>query len=175
MMQPSTLASDGPVRAKSLHMSDTYSLLRSAGFRRYNRQTNLLSTCERAEATILLALRTMIAHVFWNAQGRAAGAAPHSTPRFIGESPAEFSMAAFSSKGRPCAERGTLDGPAGGIAGSSAAGWPRHLPRSAEKVYYPKGQPAARADGRDPGREMYRRRPRKGNGRFEAWRQLAGK
>jgi hypothetical protein len=92
MMQPSTLASDGPVRAKSLHMSDTYSLLRSAGFRRYNRQTNLLSTCERAEATILLALRTTIAHVFGNAQERAAGAAPHSPPRRIGESPAEFSM-----------------------------------------------------------------------------------
>jgi hypothetical protein len=46
--------------------------------------------------------------------------------------------------------------------------------RSVEKVYYPNGKVAAQAYGRDPGREMYWRRQRTGNGRFEMWQQLGG-
>ena len=41
-----------------------------------------------------------------------------------------------------------------------------------EKVYYPNGKLAARAYGRDPERELYWKRYRTGNGRFDLWQQL---
>jgi hypothetical protein len=41
-----------------------------------------------------------------------------------------------------------------------------------EKVYYPNGKLAARAYGRDPEQELYWRRHRTGNGRFDLWQQL---
>ena len=43
-----------------------------------------------------------------------------------------------------------------------------------EKVYYPNGKLAAKAYGRDPERELYWKRHRTGNGRFEVWQQLGG-
>jgi hypothetical protein len=43
-----------------------------------------------------------------------------------------------------------------------------------EKVYYPNGKLAAKAYGRDPERELYWKRHRTGNGRFDLWQQLGG-
>ncbi|MFQ5433315.1 MAG: hypothetical protein ACE5FD_00405 [Anaerolineae bacterium] len=44
-----------------------------------------------------------------------------------------------------------------------------------EKVYYPNGKLAAKAYGRDPEHELYWRRYRTGNGRFNLWQQLRGR
>jgi hypothetical protein len=41
-----------------------------------------------------------------------------------------------------------------------------------EKVYFPNGKLAAKAYGRDPERELYWKRHRMGNGRFDLWQQL---
>jgi hypothetical protein len=41
-----------------------------------------------------------------------------------------------------------------------------------EKVYYPNGKLAAKVYGRDPERELYWKRHRTGNGRFDLWQQL---
>jgi hypothetical protein len=44
-----------------------------------------------------------------------------------------------------------------------------------EKVYYPNGKLAAKAYGRDPERELYWKRHRTGNGRFDLWQQMGDK
>jgi hypothetical protein len=44
--------------------------------------------------------------------------------------------------------------------------------RQPEKIYFPNGKLAAKAYGRDPERELYWKRHRTGNGRFELWQQL---
>jgi hypothetical protein len=59
------------------------------------------------------------------------------------------------------------EGTPGNVGGTSGT-------RRAEKVYYANGKVAAQAYGRDPEREMYWRRQRTGNGRFEMWQQLGG-
>jgi len=44
--------------------------------------------------------------------------------------------------------------------------------RQPEKIYYPNGKLAAKAYGRDTERELYWKRHRTGNGRFDLWQQL---
>lgn len=44
-----------------------------------------------------------------------------------------------------------------------------------KKVYYPNGKLAAKAYGRDPERELYWKRHRTRNGRFDLWQQLGNK
>ena len=46
--------------------------------------------------------------------------------------------------------------------------------RQPEKIYYPNGKLAAKAYGRDAERELYWRRHRTGNGRFDLWQQAGG-
>jgi len=46
--------------------------------------------------------------------------------------------------------------------------------RQPEKIYYPNGKLAAKAYGRDAERELYWKRHRTGNGRFDLWQQTGG-
>lgn len=46
--------------------------------------------------------------------------------------------------------------------------------RKPEKVYYPNGKLVAKVYGRDPKQELYWKRHRTGNGRFDLWQQLGG-
>ncbi|HRQ41606.1 MAG TPA: hypothetical protein PLD25_27110 [Chloroflexota bacterium] len=60
-----------------------------------------------------------------------------------------------------------MKGMPGNVGGTSETQKP-------EKVYYPNGKLAAKAYGRDPERELYWKRHRTGNGRFDLWQQLGG-
>jgi hypothetical protein len=60
-----------------------------------------------------------------------------------------------------------MKGMPGNVGGTSETQKP-------EKIYYPNGKLAARAYGRDPERELYWKRHRARNGRFEVWQQLGG-
>jgi hypothetical protein len=60
-----------------------------------------------------------------------------------------------------------MKGMPGNVGGASET-------RQPEKVYYPNGKLAARAYGRDPEQELYWRRHKTQNGRFELWQQLGG-
>ena len=60
-----------------------------------------------------------------------------------------------------------MKGMPGNVGGPSET----HQP---EKIYYPNGKLAAKAYGRDAGRELFWKRHRTGNGRFSVWQQLGG-
>ncbi|MCA9917376.1 MAG: hypothetical protein KC445_05455, partial [Anaerolineales bacterium] len=60
-----------------------------------------------------------------------------------------------------------MKGMPGNVGGTSET-------RQPEKIYYPNGKLAAKACGRDPEREMFWKRYRTGNGRFDLWQQTGG-
>ena len=60
-----------------------------------------------------------------------------------------------------------MKGMPGNVGGTSETCQP-------EKIYYPNGKLAARAYGRDVERELYWKRHRTENGRFELWQQMGG-
>ena len=61
-----------------------------------------------------------------------------------------------------------MKGMPGNVGGTSETQKP-------EKVYYPNGKLAAKAYGRDPERDLYWKRHRTRNGRFDLWQQLGNK
>ena len=60
-----------------------------------------------------------------------------------------------------------MKGMPGNVGGTSET-------RQPEKIYYPNGKLVAKAYGRDPEREMFWKRHRTGNGRFDLWQQTGG-